>query len=53
MPPMNKITGNARNNYLYGTALADEINGGGAGNDYMRGYGGDDLLIGGDRKSVV
>ncbi len=47
MPPMNKITGNARNNYLYGTALADEINGGGAGNDYMRGYGGDDLLIGG------
>lgn len=39
-------TGNARNNFLYGTAERDTLDGG-AGNDYLRGYQGDDLLTGG------
>lgn len=39
-------TGNARNNYLYGT-VADDTLDGGAGDDYLRGYAGNDLLIGG------
>ena len=39
-------TGNARNNFLYGTA-GDDILDGGAGDDYLRGYAGNDLLIGG------
>lgn len=40
-------TGNARNNFLYGTQGYDTLDGG-AGNDYLRGYAGNDLLTGGD-----
>ncbi|MBP3979793.1 hypothetical protein J8G26_03470 [Acidovorax sp. JG5] len=43
---LRTITGNARNNYLYGSS-ADESMNGGLGDDYLRGYGGDDFLTGG------
>lgn len=39
-------TGDARNNYLYGTPADDTLDGG-VGDDYLRGYAGNDLLIGG------
>lgn len=38
--------GNARNNFLYGTATGDGMDGG-LGDDYLRGYAGDDYLWGG------
>ena len=44
--PQKTIQGNARNNYLYGTAAVDGMDGG-LGDDYLRGYGGDDFLWGG------
>lgn len=45
IPPLT-IRGNARNNYLYGTAISDGINAG-LGDDYLRGYAGNDYLWGG------
>ena len=44
--PTVTLRGNARNNYLYGTAAHDGIDGG-LGNDYLRGYAGFDYLWGG------
>ena len=46
------MTGGAANEYIFGTALADTLSGGG-GNDDLYGAGGNDSMLGGDGDDVL